>query len=78
MSVRQASVSGALFFPGPAHPLCVAKTVSSRAYAGQVPMCQTSTPRISNFSPSSLSGSFPNVGHADDTPRSRLSSSHSP
>lgn len=46
--------------------------------ASHDPMYHTSTPRTFHFLPSSLSGSFPNVGHVSLTPLLRLSSSHSP
>ena len=42
------------------------------------PMYHSSTPMTSNFLPSSLRGSLPNVGHVSETPFSRLSSSHRP
>lgn len=44
----------------------------------QAPMYHNSTPITSNFLPSSLSGSFPNVRQELEMPLSRLSSSHSP
>jgi hypothetical protein len=46
--------------------------------AYEFPMLQSSTPIISNFSPSSLKGSFPNVRHALLIPLSKVSSSHNP
>lgn len=44
----------------------------------QAPMYHSSTPITSNFLPSSLNGSFPNVRQGLEMPLSRLSSSHSP
>lgn len=42
------------------------------------PTYHNSTPSTSNFFPSSLNGSFPNVGHVSLTPLYRFASSHSP
>lgn len=44
----------------------------------QLPMNHISTPRTSNFLPSSLSGSFPNVGHESLIPFASPSSSQRP
>ena len=44
----------------------------------QDPKDQTSTPKTSNFSPSSLKGSFPNVGQELLIPFSNDASSQSP
>lgn len=47
-------------------------------HASHPPTHHTSTPTTSNFSPSSLNGSFPNVMQFPLTPRSSTPSSHSP
>lgn len=54
------------------------KTREEEVKPHEVPKLQSSTPRTSNFSPSSLNSSFPNVRHLLLIPLSKLSSSHNP
>lgn len=42
------------------------------------PTYHNSTPNTSNFFPSSLNGSFPNVGHVSLTPLYKFASNHNP
>jgi hypothetical protein len=62
-------------------PRCRISCLSKHLQSAQLcigPRVHSSTPMISNFSPSSLNGSFPNVGHELLTPFSNESSSHRP